>query len=865
MAESILVTGKKISSMELVTNVTGNEKIPTGQPDDLAVTPNQIADHTIARGDLASQEDLSQVEVSLGTQIADLESDVTSADNTIRGLIAAEEAARIAADSGLQIAIDAESLSRTDADAGLQSALDAEVSARITADDLKVDKEGSVSSVAGRVGDVSLVPSDVLVEGFGSQEVVNRYVDKPFLVGASYGVGERVRLGNGDVVKSTVPSNTVDPNVDMTGWVFIERYITPEQYGAIGDGVVDDTAALVRMFNEIPSGSVVFGTGVYKCSNVAITKNVTLEGGTYKSVMRTEISGRYHIPSLISSGGFDYIVGRNVKFTGEFVGGGGTAVTDNRVGQLFKFTGIRVVYFDNLELSNHASNWNSELDPYGHFAAVIDNCKFVRVKDLLIDNIRIEGFMVSNFDVYEIDGFRQINSDAIWTPLHSYSYSGSRLIAKNIFPKSGAGSTTNLKADNVYFERCRYLGGAGMDLGSEGDPSDVTYAELKDVEFHNCAFTIYTPEINGAGMKKLILNNVRNTNVGRGVRVIKCQEVVVNESDLGVVKRPDATEAQCYNFQIDDFEEIRINDTSLTGGYNCLSIPQRTAQVYSKKLIQLNNCKVDVNIATDTYANGKVIKLVNTNTAEADVVSVKRLSINGGSFSIANGNITGAYVGGGFDYSPVVENVDIFGKCVISYKTMTDARDWVLHRLKNFSITDGVKFINNGRQTNFLHGVTESLILEDTDFINDAVAPPSRFFFSPVLGCRKLRINGVGCYGALNSAESVIMANSSSVSYRADTHHNGNNYGVTTGLALNGVFASVSYDPPSIPANGTTETTVTLMGASVGSPVSVAFSRYDAGIEVSAIVSAAHTVLVKFKNTTGVAIDLPNGVISIKI
>lgn len=865
MAESILVTGKKISSMELVTNVTGNEKIPTGQPDDLAVTPNQIADHTIARGDLASQEDLSQVEVSLGTQIADLASDVASADNSIRGLIAAEEAARITADSGLQIAIDAESLSRTDADAGLQSALDAEVSARIAADDLKVDKEGSVSSVAGRVGDVSLVPSDVLVEGFGSQEEVNRYVDKPFLVGASYGVGDRVRLGNGDVVKSTVPSNTVNPNVDMTGWVFIERYITPEQYGAIGDGVTDDTAALVKMFSEIPSGSVVFGTGVYKCSNVAITKNVVLEGGTYKSVMKTEISGRYHVPSLISSGGFDYIVGRNVKFTGEYTTGSGTAVNDNRVGQLLKFTDIRVIYFDNLVLSNHASNWNTELDMYAHFAAVIDNCKFVRVKDLLIDNIRIEGFMVSNFDVYEIDGFRQINSDSIWTPLHSYSYTGSRLIAKNIWPKSGAGSTTNLKADSVYFEKCRYLGGAGMDLGSEGDPSDVTYAELKDVEFHDCSFSIYTPEINGAGMKKLILDNVRNTNVGKGVRIIKCRKVVVNESALDVVKRPSDTESMCYNFQIDDFEEIRISDTSLTGGYNCIVTPQRPTQVFSKELIQLNNCKVDVNIATVAYNDGKVIKLANTNTAEADVVPIKKLRINGGYFSIANGNITGAYVGGGFSYSPPVENVEIFGKCVISYKTMVgEARDWMLSNLKNFSITDGVKFVNNGRQTNFLNGVTESLILEDIDIINNAVAPPSRFFFSQAIGCRKLRINEVGCYGALNSSGSVILLNNSA-SYRAGIHYNGNNYGVTTGLAVNDVVTSVSYDPPSIPANSTVETTVALIGASVGDPVSVAFSRYNAGIEVSAIVSAVDTVLVKFKNTTGAAIDLPSGVITTKL
>lgn len=223
MAESILVTGKKISSMELVTNVTGNEKIPTGQPDDLAVTPNQIADHTIARGDLVSQEDLSQVEVSLGTQITDLANDVTSADNSIRGLIAAEEAARIAADN------------------------------------LKVDKEGSVSSVAGRVGDVVLAPSDVLVEGFGSQEDVNKYVPKPFLSGYSYGLGERVILSGGEVVKSTIEGNLSDPNVSMVGWVSVisgslsgtvQTFTTPEAGVNTVTGVAEGAYFNVRSSSD---------------------------------------------------------------------------------------------------------------------------------------------------------------------------------------------------------------------------------------------------------------------------------------------------------------------------------------------------------------------------------------------------------------------------------------------------------------------------------------------------------------------------------------------------------------------------------------------------------------------------------------
>ena len=45
------------------------------------------------------------------------------------------------------------------------------------------------------------------------------YVAQPFKPGKTYLLNERVMLENGDIVKSTVPNNTNNPNIDMTGWV----------------------------------------------------------------------------------------------------------------------------------------------------------------------------------------------------------------------------------------------------------------------------------------------------------------------------------------------------------------------------------------------------------------------------------------------------------------------------------------------------------------------------------------------------------------------------------------------------------------------------------------------------------------------
>lgn len=54
--------------------------------------------------------------------------------------------------------------------------------------------------------------------GDNQQEINDRggsyWREKPL----GYDINSRVMLENGDIVKSTVPNNTVDPNVDMTGW-----------------------------------------------------------------------------------------------------------------------------------------------------------------------------------------------------------------------------------------------------------------------------------------------------------------------------------------------------------------------------------------------------------------------------------------------------------------------------------------------------------------------------------------------------------------------------------------------------------------------------------------------------------------------
>lgn len=68
-----------------------------------------------------------------------------------------------------------------------------------------------------------------------------------------------------------------------------------------------------------------------------------------------------------------------------------------------------------------------------------------------------------------------------------------------------------------------------------------------------------------------------------------------------------------------------------------------------------------------------------------------------------------------------------------------------------------------------------------------------------------------------------------------------------------------TYDPPNLVDGAGTTTTVTVPGALLGDKAMASFSLDVQGITVTADVSAANTVAVRFQNETGGAVDLASG------
>jgi hypothetical protein len=90
----------------------------------------------------------------------------------------------------------------------------------------------------------------------------------------------------------------------------------------------------------------------------------------------------------------------------------------------------------------------------------------------------------------------------------------------------------------------------------------------------------------------------------------------------------------------------------------------------------------------------------------------------------------------------------------------------------------------------------------------------------------------------------------------------GNNPASGSALPLTG---SATYDPPSLADGAGATTTVTCSGAALGDTALAAFSLDLQGITLTAWVSAANTVSVRFQNESGGPLDLASGTLRVRI
>lgn len=224
----------RITDAALLTTVKGNEKIPTGEIGNYAVSIDQVAAYTkeklnledsasvdakvlnvqtyidIHKNNLLNPHQVTSDQVGLGNvdNTSDLDKPLSNADITALSL----KANKTYVDSQNQLKAD-----KTTVEASLL--LKADKSYVDSQDQLKADKNNVEASLLLKADKVDLTASKILSDSNQTQQQINDFGGAKWhnKLGG-YDLGATVRLANGDIVKSTVANNIVDPNTDMTGW-----------------------------------------------------------------------------------------------------------------------------------------------------------------------------------------------------------------------------------------------------------------------------------------------------------------------------------------------------------------------------------------------------------------------------------------------------------------------------------------------------------------------------------------------------------------------------------------------------------------------------------------------------------------------
>ena len=120
--------------------------------------------------------------------------------------------------------------------------------------------DGAVTLKDGSFKQLSSGSWAEFLDDFADKDAVKRGIANRYDSSLTYNSGERVALDNGDIVKSTIDGNAVNPNSDMTGWVYSS--LTPSNN--LSD-VADEAEARTNL-------------GVYskdETDNIAATPNAT--------------------------------------------------------------------------------------------------------------------------------------------------------------------------------------------------------------------------------------------------------------------------------------------------------------------------------------------------------------------------------------------------------------------------------------------------------------------------------------------------------------------------------------------------------------------------------------------------------------
>lgn len=144
--------------------------------------------------------------------------------------------------------------------------------------------------------------TDLVVDGNQTQTQINLYGAKTYdIPNNGYLVGGLVRLDNGDIVKSTIPNNTNNPNVNMMGWKRIKdngtKFLYADEIGLTKWSEFKKPPYTTQEYEQAYNNGINLGDAI-KLAKASGFSEVVLEHGNYPLLYRNEVGTTNMVDAL---------------------------------------------------------------------------------------------------------------------------------------------------------------------------------------------------------------------------------------------------------------------------------------------------------------------------------------------------------------------------------------------------------------------------------------------------------------------------------------------------------------------------------------------------------------------------------------
>lgn len=264
----------------------------------------------------------------------------------------------------------------------------------------------------------------------------------------------------------------------------LEQRINVRSFGAVQDGVTDDSPAIQAALDSLNgSKGVIYipytnlgtliGSTIQVPSNVKIVGDGTrlisklnepVGGGTYPTcifVNDDDINGN----ESISIEGFILDGNQSASVNGYLLGVG--VLQDN----LLRMVNVNGFNMKDVTIQNVQNNKeDAPVPPDTFYVAFISDCEDVKWESVVsTGHVNSEGIRFINCNKVHLNHFTSDN-DQVWTPLHFYYCDGFILENSTIIEDRGRtwdASTINAYSKNVRVTNCTFIGGKGIDFSDE--------------------------------------------------------------------------------------------------------------------------------------------------------------------------------------------------------------------------------------------------------------------------------------------------------------------------------------------------------------------------------------------------------------